>query len=87
MHTNLIRAAARQGRKDDIILAQIGVGLGWLPSIVSEVVHTVDAILKVTDGDGGPECIRALEKSDFDISGVVGRRDELPTDAPVVPVI
>ena len=73
--------------RNDVVVAQVGIHDGRRPCPVEEVLHSMNAVWQVGDGNRRPKSIRAVEKADVDIAGVIRRRFKIPTDLPVVPEI
>ena len=47
----------------------------------------MDPVQEMLDGDGCPPGLGIADEADLNVAGVIGRRDVLPADLPVVPVV
>lgn len=83
----LIRRSARYRGPGDVIVAQVGIHHGRCPNAVLQILHTVNAIRQMGDGDCRPVRACAIQESDVDISGVIGRRFEIPVKLAIIPVV
>lgn len=72
---------------DNEILPHVAVQRCRDPDAILEVLHAVNTIGQVVNGDGGPVRIGALQETNRDISSIGWRRNELPGNLSVIPCI